>query len=186
MNLEALAADLETERGLRWLWVGVWVLFALAMGACMSNGADTPADPTLQDSARIPGFAETSFKVTPASGKAAARCAALADTPQTWTQGLTGRSDLGGYDGMVFVFTEDRDGTFHMTNVPLPLSIAWFDASGTFVSAADMAPCLGQATCPRYSATAPYRYALETTQGNLSNLGVGPGSVISVGGSCTG
>lgn len=184
MNLEALTADLETERGLRWLWVGVWVLFALALGACMSNGADTPDDPALQDSARIPGFAETAFKVQPASGKAAAYCAALADTPQTWTQGLIGRSDLGGYDAMVFVFPEDRDGTFHMTNVRLPLSIAWFDASGTFVSAADMAPC-SETTCPRYSATKPYRYALETTQGNLSNLGVGPGSVISVGDSCT-
>ena len=185
MNLEAVAADLATDRGLRWLWAGVWVLFALALGACFSNGADSPADPALQDASRVPGFAETSFSIESASGDANRYCALLADTPQTTAMGLIGRSDLAGYDGMVFKFTEDHDGSWHMTNVHFPLSIAWFDAAGKFVDATDMTPCVGQPDCPRYRASRSYRYALEVAQGGLGALGVGPGSTISVGGSCS-
>src|SRR4051812_46313914 len=101
MNLEAVAADLATDRGLRGLWVGVWVLFALSMGACMSKGASRPDDPALQDSSRVPGFAEVGFRVQPPSGAATKHCALLADTEQTRSVGLMNRNDLAGYDGMV-------------------------------------------------------------------------------------
>ena len=83
MNLEAVVADLATDRGLRWLWIGVWALFALAMGACMAKGADRPADPALQDSSRVPGFAEVGFQVDPASGAVTKHCALLANTEQS-------------------------------------------------------------------------------------------------------
>jgi uncharacterized membrane protein (UPF0127 family) len=184
MNLEALAADLGTERGLRWLWIGVWVLFALSMGACMSKGADRPADPVLQDSSRVPGFAEVGFRVTPPAGRAAKHCALLADNEQTRSQGLMYRKDLAGYDGMVFRFQQDTETSFFMQNTLVPLSIAFFDSGGHFVSALDMLPCIQGTNCELYKATAPYRTAIEVKQGALPNLGIGPGSVMSVGGSC--
>ncbi len=182
MNLDAVAADLATDRGLRWLWIGVWVLFALAMGACMSNGADSPSDPVLQDSSRVPGFAEVAFRVDPPSGAATEHCALLADTEQTRNQGLMNRQDLAGYDAMVFTFEQLSDGTFQMQNTLIPLSIAFFDDGGSFVSALDMLPCIQATECERYAATAPYRTAIEVRQGGLPNLGIGPGSLISVGG----
>jgi uncharacterized membrane protein (UPF0127 family) len=95
-----------------------------------------------------------------------------------------GRKDLGGYDGMIFVFQEDTTGSFYMLNTPLPLSIAWFDSSGQFVSATDMEPCLTGPDCPLYSAVRPYRFALEVPKGGLAGLGIGPGSTIEIGGQC--
>jgi uncharacterized membrane protein (UPF0127 family) len=184
MNLDAVAADLGTDRGLRWLWIGVWVLFALAMGACMSNGAKKVADPVLQDASRVPGFAETGFTVDPPSGAAAKHCALLADTQQTRAVGLMNRQDLAGYDGMVFTFEQTTDAQFHMENTLIPLSIAFFDAGGKFVSALDMLPCIQGTKCELYAATASYRTAIEVTQGGLPNLGIGPGSTMHVGGPC--
>jgi hypothetical protein len=184
MNLEPLAAELATERGLWWLWAGVWVLFALAMGACMSNGANGPANPALQDASRIPGFAETAFSVRAPAGSPTKHCALLADTDQTRELGLMGRQDLAGYDGMVFQFQETTESGFHMANTLIPLSIAFFDSGGRFVSALDMLPCIQGTNCEIYKASASYRTAIEVKQGGLPNLGIGPGSSMSVGGPC--
>lgn len=184
MNLEAVAADLGTERGLRWLWIGVWVLFALGMGACMKNGADQPADPVLQDASRVPGFAEVGFRVDPPSGAATKHCALLADNAAARNLGLMNRTDLAGYDGMVFTFEKDTQAQFHMQDTLIPLSIAFFDGGGKFISALDMLPCIQGTECQRYAATAPYRTAIEVKQGGLPNLGIGPGSSITVGGHC--
>jgi uncharacterized membrane protein (UPF0127 family) len=71
-----------------------------------------------------------------------------------------------------------------MKDTLLPLSIAWFDQKGRFVSATDMAPCPDQSDCPLYGATAPYTVAIEVVQGGLSGLGIGPNSTISIGGAC--
>lgn len=94
------------------------------------------------------------------------------------------RTNLGGYDGMLFVFSSNVDYGFYMKDTPMPLSIAWFDAAGRLVSTADMEPCLTGGTCPNYYAAGGYRYALEVPQGRLSALGITPGAVISVGGPC--
>ena len=82
------------------------------------------------------------------------------------------------------VFTTDTNETFYMRNTPMPLSIAWFDASGRFISATDMAPCADRPDCPTYAAARAYRYALEVQRGGLSSLGIGPGSTITVGAAC--
>jgi uncharacterized protein len=95
-------------------------------------------------------------------------------------------TDLGGYEGMVFVFDADTDGGFWMRNTPTPLSIAWFDAAGEFVSATDMAPCPDdESDCPVYPPEGTYRFAIEVFQGDLDGLGAGPGSRLRLGGECT-
>ena len=127
----------------------------------------------------MPGFGEVSFRVSNGKGL----CAATADTPAQQQSGLMGRHDLGGYDGMLFRFTADVTTTFFSATPP-PLSVAWFDSSGRFVSAADMTPCPDVDGCPTYKAAAAYRTALEVPQGHLSALGVGPGSTITIGGAC--
>ena len=98
--------------------------------------------------------------------------------------GLMAPTDLAGRVGMVFVFPGPTTESFYMRNTPMPLSIAWFDGSGRFVSAADMVPCADVPNCPLYSAARAYRYALEVPRGGLGGLGAGPGSQLTVGGAC--
>ena len=128
------------------------------------------------------GFGEVAFRV---QSSAAVRCALLAETARQQAQGLMNRTDLSGYDGMLFVFSSDTTSDFYMKDTPLPLSIAWFDSNGRLVSTTDMEPCLGGGSCPLYGAAGPYRYALEVPKGRLPSLGITPGAVITVGGPCT-
>lgn len=175
-------------------WSIVLVLLC-GLSAFVAVGANGPPDPRLESggsplhAAGDLEFGEISFRVTPAPGTkmtaTTERCASLADTEVERQKGLMGRSDLGDYDAMIFRFDADTTGTFYMRNVPMALSIAWFDASGRFVSSTDMAPCPDQEGCPQYSSAGPYRFALEVQKGRLERLGVAPDSVLSLGGACS-
>jgi uncharacterized membrane protein (UPF0127 family) len=168
---------------LRWVVV---VLLAIGLGACIAKGANNPPDPKLLES-RIPGFGEIAFQIVKSGGQPATPtqlCALLAATDQQRQRGLMQITDLHGYPGMVFRFATDSQGGFHMQNTPMPLSIAFFSADGSFVSAADMAPCEDRPGCPVTGASGPYRYALEVPQGKLGELGIGPGSILLLTGRC--
>ncbi len=166
----------------RLLWWGLGAVVVAAALAFLVSGANQPADPRLAPRQPVEGFGEIAYSVNRMPSEK--RCALLAQTAEQRARGLMERKDLAGYDGMLFVFPADSRDSFYMKNTPLPLSIAWFDSSGRFVSATDMEPCLDQPTCPLYSATGPYRYALEVPKGGLGELGVGPGATITVGGPC--
>jgi uncharacterized membrane protein (UPF0127 family) len=73
---------------------------------------------------------------------------------------------------------------FHMRNTPTPLSIAWVAADGQVVTIEDMEPCEDGDGCPTYSPAGPYRYAIETFQGDLDDLGITEGATVTVGGTC--
>jgi uncharacterized membrane protein (UPF0127 family) len=183
----------DTEVGTRRLRRAVAVLVLLGLAALFRAGTQRPKDPLLVNDpvpSKIPGFAQIAFRVHPgATGTAASGpslCALLADTVQRRETGLMGRHDLGGYDGMVFRFPAPTTSAFFMRNTPLSLSIAWFDVSGGFVGATDMAPCPDRPDCRLYTADRPYLTALEVTQGGLKALGIGPGSSIDLGGACAG
>ena len=177
-------------RLLRWVLVAVVVAGSLAL---LSLGADLPKDPTLRPAEgqvslnRTPfgDFGEIGFRIEGGAAQAtAARCALLAETAAQQQRGLMDRRDIGGYDGMLFEFGSEINGTFWMKDTPLPLSIAFFDASGRFVSTTDMAPCIHQDPCPTYSAARPYRWALEVPQGAIPRLGIGPDTRLVPSGPC--
>ena len=172
----------------RW-WAGAAVVVAV-LGALVVLGANRPADPYFLEGAGRPlagTFRSVSFTIgapgAEASG-AAERCAFLAESAEEQGRGLMNVTDLEGRDGMLFRFAEDVTTGFFMKDTPMPLSIAWFDADGDFVSATNMAPCLDRPSCPTYPPAGPYRYALEVPQGRLPDLGAVPGSRLSVGGPC--
>jgi uncharacterized membrane protein (UPF0127 family) len=182
-----LAEDLDPPdprvRILQWVVVA---LLVLGFGACIAEGANNPDDPELVES-RIAGFGEIGIRLVPAGGTPLTpteECALLAATEAQRARGLMEVTDLEGYPGMVFRYTADSTGAYYMRNTPMPLSIAWFAADGTFVSSADMAPCDDRTDCPTYGATAPYRYALEVPQGQLAAFGIGPGSKLELTGAC--
>ncbi|MGH9276542.1 MAG: DUF192 domain-containing protein [Acidimicrobiales bacterium] len=172
---------LPSPRVLKYAVIGLLVAGAVAF---LLKGANEPDDPSFASGNRRPveGFGEIAYRINKTAQQS--RCALLAQSDQQRSRGLMNRSDLSGYDGMLFVFPADTSSTFYMKDTPLALSIAWFDEAGRFVSSTDMQPCLNRPDCPLYAATGPYRYALEVAQGGLPALGIGPGSLISVGGPC--
>lgn len=174
-----------------WVRRAAWLVFALGVLAFLVRGADGPADPYVSTVVDTPagaavrevveGFESILFGITEADGSFAELCALLADDDASRQRGMMERTDFAGHDGMVFRFDAPIEAQFYMFNTVLPLSIAWFDERGGFVSAADMDPCpsTDAAQCPRYGAAGPYLHALEVPKGGLGALGIGPGSVIS-------
>jgi len=167
---------------LRWATGAAIAIFLVAGAAFIvrrggSNGGGGPRR------SRVAGFDQIGFQVRTAKG-VARHCGLLALTTAQQDQGLMNRTDLAGYDAMLFQFPAPTTIEFYMKDTLIALSIAWFDASGRFVSATDMTPCLTAAACPLYQAAAPYTVALEVPAGQLGHLGVAAGSTLSVGGSC--
>lgn len=202
----------DDARGLRILrWVVYAVLFA-GLAACMSRGADSPADPVLgpEPSPTVgtsaasattgPGtsqpvaverlaatFGTAIAHLVTASGDAIELCVLEADTPQERGQGLMQVTDLGGYDGMVFANDAPSDSPFYMYRTLLPLTVAWWGDDGAFVSATDMSPCdsTDPNACERYPPGGPYRLALEVEQGSPLVAAFEPGASLRVtGGAC--
>lgn len=100
---------------------------------------------------------------------------AVADTPERRSRGLMGVTELGEREGMLFIFESDVDSGFWMKDTLIPLDIAFFDSSGSYVDGFAMEPCL-EDPCPSYTPSGFYRYAVETGEGDLA--AVGPGSVL--------
>jgi uncharacterized membrane protein (UPF0127 family) len=100
---------------------------------------------------------------------------AIADEDDERVQGLRDITDLGDYDGMLFVYSSDTDARFTMARTPLPLDITWYAPDGRPVSSTTMRPCVegSDATCPVYASAAKYRYALETAAGHGGSGAIG-------------
>lgn len=147
-------------------------------------GADLDEAPGRPDREPFGGFAEAAMSVTDADGETVGLCVLLALAEEQRQRGLMEVTDMAGYDGMLFAFPDDTETGFWMSNTPMPLSIAWFDAEGGLVSTADMEPCPEGGDCPTYPPEGPYRFALEVPQGELEAVGVTADSRMAVGGAC--
>ena len=145
-------------------------------------GGSSPAGTQAVGGAGQPqGFGLVAAEVTAADGEVCQLCLWLAETAEQRSRGLMGVTDLGPADGMLFRYASPSTGTYWMRDTPMPLSIAFF-ADGTFVSSADMTPCLGDAVtgCPRYPAAGPFTAAVEVPTGQLAELGIAAGSQLEV------
>ena len=185
MNLEDLSGRAETHRP--WAKRAVWTLLLLGLLAFLLRGALRPADPVLAEagaSGLTPpaGFEEIAFEIRAADGTVLDWCALLAATEEARQQGLMGQDDLLGYDGMVFRFDAPVAAAFYMYKTLIPLSVAFFDETGAFVSAADMEPCPAEepGDCPTYPAARPIVHALEVLKGGLGERGIGRGTTLSL------
>jgi len=147
-----------------------------------SHGLGEGVAPVKGGRQALRGFSEVAVTITDAQGKACDVCLLAATTEAQRERGLMEVTDrkLGGYDGMLFEFPDDQDGSFWMRNTPMPLSIAYFDRAGKVVSITDMAPCADKASCPSYPASGTFRYALEVPKGGLDGVLVAKGSRITI------
>ena len=170
-----------------------WLAAALVIAGGCASDETAPTDTPVAASSAVntastaaptsPGVTPTGFdpvaaEITAADGEVCEVCLWVAGTPEQRGRGLMGVTDMGGADGMAFLFFDETTSAFWMRDTPMPLSIAFFDAAGGFVSATDMAPCLDgpPEDCPRYHADGPYTSAIEVPQGELPELLIGPGS----------
>ncbi len=163
-------------------------LAAASGDAPAARGAEVEEPPGPDERSSVPDVEEVAASITAEDGTVTACCLMVASTDVQRQRGLMEVTGLGGYAGMVFVWDHDTEGAFWMYDTVTPLSIAWFDAEGTFVSSTDMEPCTSDDTgdCPMYPPEGEYRFALEVVQGDLDALGVGPGSRLALGGPCAG
>lgn len=143
--------------------------------------ATSEGAPTTAAAGRRPeGFSRVVAHVTLADGSVCELCLWLADTGEERQRGLMEVTDLGGADGMAFVYETPSTSAFWMRNTVMPLSIAFFADDGAFVSAADMTPCLSgpDSACDRYPPDNAFTTAVEVPIGRLAELGIGAGSRI--------
>lgn len=203
MTLDDLRDRLDTPSGREWVRRAVWAIATLAVLGFVVRGAIRPDDPYFEGTGPagadapaavagatgrtpIEGFGEVAFTTTDPAGVMAEWCALLADTVELRQRGLMGQDDLNGYDAMVFRFQEPSTGGFWMKDTIIPLTVAYFDADGRLVSAADMQPCPPGTDCPGYPPAGEYVTAIEVPLGGLGAIGVTAGSTIGFGGGgCT-
>ena len=112
----------------------------------------------------------------------------LAADPVSRYRGLSGRSRIGRNGGMLFVYPDAAPRGMVMRDCPLPIDVAFLDASGRIVALSEMAPELPRAAgesraayerrLPIYRSGAPARFAIEVAGGRLAGLGVALGDEI--------
>lgn len=183
-----------SEGFIRLLRRSAWTVVALGILAFLIVGANRPANPSLLPpdgyltAKGLPGFGTARLSVTPGYGLRASGdgCVLVASTAAAQSTGLMGQTSLHGFVGMAFRFANQTQTAFYMKNTPMPLTVAWFGADGAYLVSVDMEPCPTTETiCPTYGPGVPYQLALEVPRGKLGSLGIGPGSVLHLGGSCT-
>jgi uncharacterized protein len=142
----------------------------------------TRAEDAVGDGVRPEGFTTITARVTSEAGSICDVCLWLADDGDERARGLMGVTDLGGPVGMTFVWDAPIDGSFFMLGTPTPLSIAWFESGGSYLSETDMAPCITEdaSTCERFGPGGLYDLAIEMFEGELDTVGIGPGSRVEI------
>jgi uncharacterized membrane protein (UPF0127 family) len=99
----------------------------------------------------------------------------VADTDDERARGLMARTDLGDYDGMLFVVPRSSENAFTMSGTRVPLDIGWYRADGTRGNTAQMVVCRDTIeNCPVYRPEVAWRFALETLHGELPSGDLAP------------
>jgi uncharacterized membrane protein (UPF0127 family) len=99
----------------------------------------------------------------------------LAVTPSARACGLSHRSSLEEYRGMLFLYPNPRPLSFWMENTKIRLSIAFIDETGRILSIQKMVPMEIE---EKYQSPKPVRYALEVNQGWFAKHNIAVGDVI--------
>lgn len=184
--MNRLLAAFDTDGGVRLLWWLIGGLLVVAFFSWLALGANNPPDPTIEARDPVPGFGTVGFTVE--HGAVTDEfCALFASTDAQRQSGMTGRSDFGGFDAMLFAWpapVAPAQVSFHNRRVPIALTVAFFDREGDYISLANLEPCEDREGCPAVRALRDFQFALEVPKGGLGRLGVGPGAKLQVGAAC--
>ncbi|MDY6930561.1 MAG: DUF192 domain-containing protein [Halobacteriota archaeon] len=89
--------------------------------------------------------------------------AEVADSSPERNLGLMYRGQLNETEGMLFVFDSERNLSFWMMNMEIPIDMIWLDSNLSIVHIKDnLPPCKGD-DCPKYYAPSKAMYVLEVS-----------------------
>jgi uncharacterized membrane protein (UPF0127 family) len=111
------------------------------------------------------GLDSSSVEIINTDGKSIFIQVELADQPESRSSGLSGRSQLGDYQGMIFIFEKENSYSFWMQGMLIPLDIIFIDTKGVIVDIkSNQVPCT-EDYCPSIASSKPFKYALEVNSG---------------------
>jgi hypothetical protein len=85
----------------------------------------------------------------------------ISDDDLERSRGLSGRSSLGDYEGMLFIFQNEVNNPFWMKDMLIPLDIIFIDYEGNIVDIKEeQQPCLSN-SCPSIYSAGNFMYVLE-------------------------
>jgi hypothetical protein len=101
----------------------------------------------------------------------------IADSEQEVRRGLMFVEKLHENEGMLFKFSDYREGPFWMKNVLIDLDILFINSEGKVVDIQTMKPCKykDSSKCKLYYPDKPYKYALEINGGAANKKGISIG-----------
>lgn len=127
------------------------------------------------------------------SGGSSQLCVEPAITPEEREIGLSGRTQLGDFDGMAFLFTDTAlsiasnppdeataaapaltSAPFWMKETLIPLDIIFVGGDGRVVDIRTMEPCVSD-PCPVFEPAGRYLYAVELPKGWAREFDIRPG-----------
>jgi uncharacterized membrane protein (UPF0127 family) len=102
----------------------------------------------------------------------------IADTEEKRQKGLMFRKSLGDNEGMLFVFEDERNVTFWMKNMFVPLDMIFISSNGTINEIKEnVQPCLVE-PCELYQSIYPSKYVLEMNANFCKKNGISVGNSI--------
>jgi uncharacterized membrane protein (UPF0127 family) len=94
----------------------------------------------------------------------------VADDAPERSQGLSGRSVLGDYEGMLFIMPNEGFHGFWMKDMLISLDFLFIDTEGFIIDIKEnVVPCGGVGVCPAFSASSPFKYVIELNSGFIQN-----------------
>jgi uncharacterized membrane protein (UPF0127 family) len=142
--------------------------FVLVFTTCSKGQGATQVTPPV----------DTTVATTSVSFPGGTVVAIIASRCASRLNGLMNVTTLGANAGMLFVYQENHDSldvSFYMKNTPLPLSIAFIDASKQVINTADMA---ARDSVTMHHSSRPFRYALEVNLGWFAAHGAAAGTPV--------
>lgn len=145
----------------------------LLLGGCWSQGIETMQDEPVIER-------EMLEEIIPSVCQWA-QCISIeiADTPDTRTQWLMFRTEIGQNNGMLFVFEKEDIYSFWMKNTLIPLDMVWIDANNIIVDIQTATPCTSD-PCPTYTPSGSSLYVLEINAKRAEELWWKPGDEVMV------
>jgi uncharacterized membrane protein (UPF0127 family) len=106
----------------------------------------------------------------------------VADTPSRWFKGLSGRKNLGIYDGMLFVFPDASRRTMVMRDMDFALDVVWIKDSKIIDVKQNLLPEPGkkEAELTHYSPADSADMVIELVGGYVAQNGIKVGDDVKV------
>ena len=109
--------------------------------------------------------------------------AEYAETQEKREKGLMGKESLPENSGMILVFSDEKNRSFWMKDVLIPLDLIFIASNGRINEIVTLEPCLNQvSTCPIYYSQNPARFVVEVNAGFARKSNIIDGDILEISG----